>query len=92
MAHYHHEKWNGEGYPEGLKGEQIPLSARIMAVADVFDALVSRRSYKDGMPFEKAMDIIKEGSGSHFDPQIVKAFVDSEAEVRKIAEDRNSDK
>ena len=92
MAHYHHEKWNGEGYPEGLKGEQIPLSARIMAVADVFDALVSRRSYKEGMPFEKAMDIIKEGSGSHFDPQIVKAFVDSEAEVRKIAEDRNSDK
>ena len=92
MAHYHHEKWNGEGYPEGLKGEQIPLSARIMAVADVFDALVSKRSYKDGMPFEKAMDIIKEGSGSHFDPQIVKAFVDSEAEVRKIAEDRNSDK
>jgi HD-GYP domain-containing protein (c-di-GMP phosphodiesterase class II) len=92
MAHYHHEKWNGEGYPEGLKGEQIPLSARIMAVADVFDALVSRRSYKAGMPFEKAMDIIKEGSGSHFDPQIVKAFVDSEAEVRKIAEDRNSDK
>ena len=92
MAHYHHEKWNGEGYPEGLKGEQIPLSARIMAVADVFDALVSRRSYKEGMPFEKAMDIIKDGSGSHFDPQIVKAFVDSEAEVRKIAEDRNSDK
>ena len=92
MAHYHHEKWNGQGYPEGLKEEQIPLAARIMAVADVFDALVSKRSYKDGMPFEKAMDIIKEGSGSHFDPQIVKAFVDSEAEIRKIAEDRNDQK
>ena len=90
MAHYHHEKWNGTGYPVGLKGEEIPLSARIMAVADVFDALVSKRSYKDGMPFEKAMGIIKEGSGSHFDPNIVKAFVDSEEEVRKIAEDRNN--
>ena len=88
MAHYHHEKWNGKGYPDGLEAEEIPLSARIMAVADVFDALVSKRSYKDGMPFEKAMEIIKEGSGSHFDPQIVNAFVDSEDKVRKIAEAR----
>ena len=92
MAHYHHEKWNGKGYPDGLEGEEIPLSARIMAVADVFDALVSKRSYKDGMPFDKAMDIIKEGAGSHFDPNIVKAFVDSEDEVRKIAETRQEDK
>ena len=89
MAHYHHEKWNGQGYPEGLVGADIPLSARIMAVADVFDALVSKRSYKDGMPFDKAMDIIKEGAGSHFDPMIVKAFVDSADEVRKIAEEKS---
>ena len=89
MAHYHHEKWNGQGYPDGLVGADIPLAARIMAVADVFDALVSKRSYKDGMPFEKAMAIIKEGAGSHFDPMIVKAFVDSADEVRKIAEARS---
>ena len=84
LAHYHHEKWNGRGYPCGLAGEDIPLSARIMAVADVFDALVSRRSYKEGFPFEKATAIIKEGSGSHFDPQIVKAFLEAEDEVRRV--------
>jgi response regulator RpfG family c-di-GMP phosphodiesterase len=84
LAHYHHEKWNGKGYPEGLKGEEIPLSARIMAVADVFDALVSRRSYKDPFPFEKAMDIIREGSGSHFDPNIAEVFIKASDEVRRI--------
>lgn len=82
LAMSHHEKWNGTGYPNRLRGEEIPLSARIMAVADVFDALVSRRSYKESMPFDKAMSIIKEGSGTHFDPQIVKAFVDAEDRVR----------
>ena len=84
LAEYHHEKWNGQGYPNGLSGEDIPLSARIMAVADVFDALVSRRSYKEPFTFEKAMDIIRESSGSHFDPKIVEAFVDSENEVRAV--------
>jgi len=84
LAHYHHEKWNGKGYPCGLAGEDIPLSARIMAVADVFDALVSRRSYKDGFPFEKAMDIIREGSGSHFDPKIVDAFFRAQDEVHRV--------
>lgn len=84
LAHYHHEKWNGMGYPCGLKGEEIPLSARIMAVADVFDALVSRRSYKEGFPFEKAMDIIREGSGNHFDPKVVDAFVHAQDEVRRV--------
>ena len=84
LAHYHHEKWNGQGYPCGLKGEEIPLSARIMAVADVFDALVSRRSYKDGFPFEKAMDIIREGSGSHFDPRVAEAFMNASDEVRVV--------
>ena len=75
MAHYHHEKWNGTGYPEGIRGEQIPLSARIMAVADVFDALVAERVYKKSFPFEKARAIIIEGSGVHFDPIIIEAFI-----------------
>ncbi|MBQ9610880.1 MAG: HD domain-containing protein [Lachnospiraceae bacterium] len=86
LATYHHEKWDGTGYPKGLAGEEIPLAARIMAVADVFDALVSNRSYKKGFPFEKAMDIIREGLGTHFDPNVAKAFLDAEDEVRKIAE------
>ena len=84
LALYHHEKWNGTGYPSGLKGEEIPLSARIMAVADVFDALVSKRSYKDEFSFEKAMGIIKEGSGSHFDPHVAGAFLRASEEVRKV--------
>ena len=84
LALYHHEKWNGSGYPYGLKGEEIPLSARIMAVADVFDALVSRRSYKEGFPLEQAMQIIQDGSGAHFDPQIVDAFERARDEVAQI--------
>ncbi|MBO4449925.1 MAG: HD domain-containing protein [Clostridiales bacterium] len=84
MAHYHHEKWNGQGYPCGLKGEEIPLSARIMAVADVFDALVAERVYKPGMPFDKAMSIIKESAGEHFDPIIVQAFVNAEDKIRAV--------
>ncbi|MCR4930289.1 MAG: HD domain-containing protein [Lachnospiraceae bacterium] len=87
IAAYHHEKWDGTGYPYGLKGEDIPLSARIMAVSDVFDALISARVYKPAMKFEDAMRIIKEGSGKHFDPVIVSAFVDAEEEVKKIAEE-----
>ena len=74
MAHYHHEKWDGSGYPNGIKGEEIPLSARIMAVADVFDALVAERVYKKPFTYEKAMAIITEGSGKHFDPVVVEAF------------------
>ena len=84
LAKYHHEKWNGRGYPCGLSGEDIPLSARIMAVADVFDALVSTRSYKKGFPFEKAMDIIREGSGNHFDPNVAGAFIRASDEVRRV--------
>ncbi len=86
MAHYHHEKWNGEGYPCGLKGEEIPLSARIMAVADVFDALVAERVYKPGMSFESAISIIKESSGRHFDPVIVQAFLNAEDKIRAVTE------
>ena len=74
MAAYHHEWWNGKGYPYGISGEEIPLCARIMAVADVFDALISKRVYKDPMPLEKAYSIIREESGTHFEPQIVDAF------------------
>ena len=74
IALYHHERWDGTGYPTGLKGNDIPLSARIMAVADVFDALVSVRVYKDAIPPEKAFDIINEESGTHFDPEIIRTF------------------
>jgi response regulator RpfG family c-di-GMP phosphodiesterase len=84
LATYHHERWDGKGYPQGKAGEDIPLSARIMAVADVFDALVSRRSYKEPFPFEKAMDIIKEGAGTQFDPQIAELFVEASDEVREV--------
>ena len=85
LALYHHEKWNGKGYPEGLKGEEIPLSARVMAVADVFDALVSRRSYKEPFTVDKAFDIIREDAGSHFDPLVAQAFLNAQDEVRRIA-------
>lgn len=74
MAAYHHEWWNGKGYPYGINGEEIPLCARIMAVADVFDALTSKRCYKSAMPLEKAYSIISEESGTHFDPLVADAF------------------
>ena len=75
VAHYHHERWDGSGYPEGLKGEEIPLEARIMAVADVYDALVSKRVYKDAMSFEKADSIMMESFGKHFDKQLEKYYI-----------------
>ncbi|MCR4891690.1 MAG: HD domain-containing protein [Lachnospiraceae bacterium] len=84
IAHHHHEKWNGQGYPDGLAGEDIPLSARVMAVADVFDALVSIRVYKKPMSLEKALGIIREETGSHFDPEVSRAFFAAEDEVREI--------
>ncbi len=86
VSYYHHEKWNGKGYPTGLRGEEIPLSARIMAVADVFDALVSKRSYKAPFSYEQACDIIREGAGVHFDPLVAEAFLAAGDEVRKVAE------
>ena len=85
LATYHHERWDGRGYPTGLAGENIPLSARIMAVADVFDALVSKRSYKEGFPLDKAMNIIIEERGTHFDPQLVDIFVAAKEKVFKVA-------
>lgn len=75
VAHFHHERWDGSGYPMGLKGEQIPLEARIMAIADVYDALVSKRIYKDSMSFEEADKIIMEGMGKHFDKRLERYYV-----------------
>ena len=75
VATYHHERWDGTGYPKGLKGEEIPLSARVMAIADVFDALISERCYKKPVPPEEAFRIIESESGSHFDPNLVRVFL-----------------
>jgi putative two-component system response regulator len=85
IAYSHQEKWDGAGYPEGLSGAAIPVSARMMAVADVYDALISRRVYKEGMSHEKAVSIISEGKGSHFDPDMIEAFVQLQDEFRAIA-------
>ena len=82
VAHYHHERWDGSGYPEKLKGEEIPREARIMAIADVYDALVSKRVYKDRMSFEKAHSIIMEGMGTQFDPSLEKIFLLAEPELQ----------
>ncbi|MEN9903511.1 MAG: hypothetical protein RLZZ555_76 [Pseudomonadota bacterium] len=86
IAYSHQEKWDGSGYPEGLQGEAIPLSARMMALADVYDALISRRVYKEGMSHEQAMSIIVEGRGRHFDPEMVDAFLLIHEEFRAIAQ------
>jgi putative two-component system response regulator len=81
----HQEKWDGTGYPEELSGDDIPIAARLMALADVYDALISRRIYKEAMPHEKAVQIIIEGRGKHFDPDIVDAFIELQDEFREIA-------
>ena len=84
MAAYHHERWDGKGYPEKLHGEVIPLSARIMAVADVFDALTSPRVYKPAFPIEKALEILQEGAGTQFDAKCIEVFMDALPEVKMI--------
>ena len=86
IAYSHQEKWDGSGYPEGLAGDTIPISARLMALADVYDALISRRVYKPPFTHEAAMQIIEEGRGRHFDPDIVDAFVQVQMQCKTIAE------
>jgi len=86
IAYSHQEKWDGSGYPEGLSGDEIPISARLMALADVYDALISRRVYKEPMSHEEAVAILQAGRGSHFDPDIVDAFLDIQAEFQAIAQ------
>lgn len=85
IAYSHHEKWNGEGYPEGLSGTDIPLAGRIMALADVYDALISRRVYKEPFPHHKVVTIILKNKGTHFDPDIVDAFMNVQEDFRRTA-------
>lgn len=84
VAHYHHEKWNGQGYPNQLSGEDIPIEARIMALADVFDALVSKRCYKEAYSYEKAFKIIEESLGTHFDPELGRIFLTCKKELEQL--------
>lgn len=84
IALYHHEKWNGQGYPFGLSGTNIPIEARIMALADVFDALVSKRCYKEAFSFDKAFSIIEESSGEHFDPELGKIFLECRSQLEEL--------
>ncbi len=84
VAYYHHERWDGQGYPEGLKGEEIPLAARIVALADVYDALTTERRYKRAFSHDEAADLIKENRGKHFDPAVVDAFLATEDNFRRI--------
>jgi putative two-component system response regulator len=86
IAYSHHEKWDGSGYPEGLAGEAIPLSARMMALADVYDALVNKRVYKPALSHEEATEIIVRGRSCHFDPAMVDAFLDLAEDFKRIAE------
>lgn len=85
IAYSHQEKWDGSGYPQGLAGDSIPVSARLMALADVYDALISKRVYKDAMSHEAAAAIIEQGKSSHFDPDVVDAFVDIQMQFKTIA-------
>ena len=86
IALSHQEKWDGSGYPQGLKGEAIPMAARLMAVADVYDALISQRVYKPALPHDRAVQIVFQGRGSHFDPDMVDAFIGIQDEFNEIAQ------
>jgi len=90
IALSHHEKWDGSGYPQGLKGEEIPIYARIAAISDVFDALLSRRPYKDPWPLERAVQLIRDEAGSHFDPHLVRIFLD-QLDLIVAIEENNAD-
>jgi putative two-component system response regulator len=90
VARWHHERWDGSGYPYGLQGDDIPLVARIVALADVFDALACKRCYKDAISLEDAFKIIRNQSGKHFDPTVVEAFLAAAEEMRAIYEGTRS--
>ena len=85
IAYSHHEKWDGSGYPQGLVGEAIPLSARLMAIADVYDALITKRIYKEAIPHDEAVSIIEAGKGTHFDPEVIEAFIEVKDRFAAIA-------
>jgi putative two-component system response regulator len=91
IALTHHEKWDGSGYPQGLRGETIPIAGRVVALSDVFDALMSRRPYKQGFGEEETTAILAEGSGKHFDPEVHAAFVRAFDEIRAVRADFNDD-
>ena len=86
MAYCHHERWNGSGYPQGLRGSAIPLSARILAVADVYDALIASKVYRAGISHEEAVKVIEREREAHFDPDVVDAFLDVQAEFQAISQ------
>ena len=91
VAHYHHERFDGSGYPEGISGEDIPFKARIMAVADVYDALVSKRVYKEAFDFERADSIIMEGMGTQFDPGLKEIYEKARPRLQEYYKRVNSD-
>jgi putative two-component system response regulator len=91
IARSHHEKWDGSGYPDGLKGTEIPIAGRIAAVADVFDALTSKRPYKEPFSVERSLATITEGRGSHFDPEAVDAFLAIQEEILAIKKQYGDD-
>jgi len=91
IAYYHHEKWDGTGYPDGRKGEDIPLSARMVAIADVYDALTTKRFYKEAFTHEKSREIIVDLKGSHFDPDVVDAFLANEKNFSRICAERRTE-
>jgi putative two-component system response regulator len=84
IALNHHERWDGHGYPNGVSGRDIPLSARVVAIADVFDAIISRRCYKSACSFDVALDIIRKDSGRHFDPEVTEAFFTAIDEILEL--------
>src|SRR4051794_28207124 len=91
IALTHHEKWDGSGYPRGLKGEEIPFVARVTAVCDVFDALISERPYKSPWPIDRALEEVEEGAGNHFDPELVATFVSVFPEILEIVDGANTE-
>jgi len=91
IAYYHHEKWDGTGYPDGLKGKEIPLSARVVALADVYDALTTERFYKEAFTHEKSREIIINLRGTHFDPDVVDAFLANEKDFIRICFEKRSE-